>query len=67
MTEKTKIRIVVDEDAEIVGKLDAMAEVEGITRSDMMRRAIRRLVFSSPTVPTFGNVPGSHPATESAN
>lgn len=67
MTEKTKIRIVVDEDAEIVGKLDAMAEVEGITRSDMMRRAIRRLVFSSPAVPTFGNVPGSQPATESAN
>lgn len=57
MIEKTKIRIVVDEDAEIVKKLDAMADAEGIARSDVLRRAIRRLIFSLPNVPTFGNIP----------
>lgn len=55
MTDKQKIRIVVDEDAAIVARLDAMAEAEGIARSDMLRRAIRRLLFSLPQVPTFGN------------
>lgn len=57
MTDKQKIRIVVDEDAAIVARLDAMAEAEGIARSDILRRAIRRLVFSLPQVPTFGNNP----------
>ncbi len=53
MTDKPKIRIVVDEDAAIVAKLDAIAEAESISRSDVLRRAIRRLVFSVPTSPTF--------------
>lgn len=57
MTDKQKIRLVVDEDVAIVAKLDAIAADEGIARSDVLRRAIRRLVFSSPTVPTFGNNP----------
>lgn len=57
MTEKPKIRIVVDEDAAVVALLDAIAEAESISRADVLRRAIRRLVFSSPTVPTFGNCP----------
>lgn len=57
MTDKPKIRIVVDEDAEIVARLDAIAAAESISRSDVLRRAIRKLVFSSPTVPTFGNCP----------
>lgn len=52
-----KIRIVVDEDASIVARLDALAETEGLSRSDMLRRAIRRLLFSLPTVPDFGNNP----------
>jgi len=56
MTDKPKIRIVVDEDAPIVERLDAMAEAEGLSRSDMLRRAIRRLLFSS-AIPTFGNSP----------
>lgn len=61
MTEKPKIRIVVDEDAAIVAKLDIIAEAESISRSDVLRRAIRRLIFSS-TVPTFGNTPEEQPA-----
>jgi metal-responsive CopG/Arc/MetJ family transcriptional regulator len=61
MTDRSKIRIVVDEDAPIVERLDAMAEAEGLSRSDMLRRAIRRLIFS-PNVPTFGNIPESQTA-----
>lgn len=57
MTEKSKVRLVVDEDAAIVARLDAIAESEGIARSDVLRRAIRRLLFSLPNVPTFGNSP----------
>lgn len=56
MTEKPKIRLVVDEDAQIVQEIDAMAESEGLSRSDILRRAIRRLLFLS-TVPTSGNNP----------
>jgi predicted transcriptional regulator len=56
MTDKTKIRIVVDEDAAIVERLDAIAAAESISRADVLRRAIRRLVFSMPTVPTFENI-----------
>lgn len=52
MTEKTKVRIVVDEDESIVKRLDAIAEAEGIARSDVLRRAIRRLLFSMPNVLT---------------
>jgi metal-responsive CopG/Arc/MetJ family transcriptional regulator len=62
MSEKTKIRLVVDEDAAIVARLDAMAEAEGIARSDILRRAIRLLVFSAPKVPTFGAIPEAEPA-----
>lgn len=62
MTEKTKIRIVVDEDASIVAAIDAIAEAEGLARADILRRAIRRLLFSS-NIPTFGNNPVvEHPA-----
>ena len=57
MTEKTKIRIVVDEDTDIVAKIDAMAEAEGLSRSDMLRRAIRRLLFSLPVVPVGEIIP----------
>ena len=64
MTDKSKIRIVVDEDAPIVERLDALAEAEGLSRSDMLRRAIRRLIFT-PNVPTFGNNP--EPAAEPVN
>lgn len=53
MTDKPKVRIVVDEDAAIVERLDAIAAAESISRADVLRRAIRRLVFSMPNVPTF--------------
>jgi predicted transcriptional regulator len=46
MTEK--IRLVVDEDADIVERLDILARQEGLSRSDMLRRAIRRLIATSP-------------------
>lgn len=55
--DKQKIRIVVDEDAEIVARLDALAESEGLSRSDLLRRAIRRLVFSLPKISADGNIP----------
>jgi hypothetical protein len=57
MTDKPKVRIVVDEDAAIVARLDAIAEAESISRADVLRRAIRRLVFSAPAVPAFGSDP----------
>ncbi len=57
MIKDSKIRIVVDEERVIVEKLDAIARAEGITRSDVLRRAIRHLAFSSPIVPTSGSVP----------
>lgn len=49
-----RIRIVVDEDAGIVARLDELAEIEGLSRADILRRAIRRLLFSLPTVPEIG-------------
>lgn len=57
MSDKLKIRVVVDEDVTIIERLDAMAEAEGVARSDMLRRAIRQLVFSSSGVPSFGKSP----------
>ena len=61
MSDKTKIRIVVDEDAEIVARLDALAAPEGLSRADMLRRAIRRLLFSAPNVLTDENFPSKQP------
>lgn len=56
MTDKPKIRIVVDVDAGVVAQLDIIAEAESISRADVLRRAIRGLLSLS-TVPTFGNTP----------
>lgn len=50
MIGKNKVRLVVDEDENIVKQIDAIAEAEGIARSDVLRRAIRRLLFSLPSV-----------------
>lgn len=57
MSEKSRIRIVVDEDPAIIARLDAIAERESLSRSDVVRRAIRRLVFSLPTGSTDGIIP----------
>lgn len=62
MTDKQKIRIVVDEDADIVARLDALAAPEGLSRADMLRRAIRRLLFSSPNILTDEKNPREQPA-----
>lgn len=60
MSDKAKIRLVVDEDAAIVARLDAIAEAEGIARSDVLRRAIRRLLFSMPTIPASENISATY-------
>lgn len=60
-----KIRITVDEDPAIVARMDALAGEEGLSRNDIMRRAIRRLLFSLPTSSIDGSDPRreqSHPA-----
>lgn len=57
MTDKIKIRIVVDENADIVAQLDTIAGAESISRADVLRRAIRRLLLSAPPVPETGNDP----------
>lgn len=51
MANKTRIRVVVDEDPTIIQQLDTIAEREGITRSDVLRRAIRGMLFSLPKFP----------------
>jgi len=63
MISEGKVRLVVDEDQAIVERLDAIAKAEGLARSDVLRRAIRRLVFSMPDILTSDKV--SH-AAESA-
>lgn len=56
MTEKD-MKVTFDEDRRVIALLDAMAEAEGTARSALIRRAVRQLVFSSPTIPTFGKSP----------
>lgn len=56
MIGKNKVRLVVDEDESIVKRIDAIAEAEGVARADILRRAIRRLLFSLPSVITSDNL-----------
>lgn len=62
-----KIRIVVDEDPDIVARIDAIAKFESISRSDVLRRAIRQLLFSLPSVPTVEKFPIGQPADTPAS
>lgn len=55
-----KVRITVDEDPAIVARIDALADAEGLSRNDIMRRAIRRLLFSL----TSGSIDGSNLSKE---
>lgn len=57
MADKEKVKLSFDEEAAIVARLDAIADAEGTSRAALIRRAIRNLAFSSPVVPTFGNIP----------
>jgi metal-responsive CopG/Arc/MetJ family transcriptional regulator len=57
-----KIRITVDEDPKIVEALDALAEAEGLSRNDIMRRALRRLLFSLSIGSDSGSEPTKQPA-----
>ena len=56
MEDPRKITFSIVEDSDIVATLDRMAEEEGTSRGAIVRRAIRRLLFSSPIVPTFANI-----------
>lgn len=66
MSEKSQIKITFDEEASIIARLDAVAELEGTSRAALIRRAIRRLVFSLPTVPTFENIPEVEVSSDAA-
>ena len=57
-----KIRITVDEDPKIVEQIDALASAEGLSRNDIMRRALRRLLFSLPKSSMDGNSSSLEPA-----
>lgn len=63
MTDKPQVKVSFDEDAEIMQRIDAIAESEGTSRSAIIRRALRRLLFSMPSVPTCGSVPQMQPTT----
>lgn len=52
-----KIRITVDEDPNIVRRVDAIATAEGLSRNDIMRRALRRLLSSLPESSDNGSEP----------
>lgn len=65
MIAKGKVRLVVDEDEKIVAQLDDMAEAEGLARADILRRAIRRLLFSMPDVLTIDKL-SREPVDEAA-
>ena len=54
MTDKTKIQVTVTEDAELIARIDDIAEREGLKRADILRRAIRTWLFSLPN--THDNV-----------
>lgn len=66
MISKGKIRIVVDEDEAIVARLDEIAAAEGLARSDVLRRAIRRLVIAVPDVLTSDKISRKTANTEVA-
>lgn len=62
-----KIRITVDEDPAIVAQMDALAVEEGLSRNDIMRRAIRRLLFSLSNSSTDGSTPTTDRPTVAAS
>jgi hypothetical protein len=56
MTEQKKIQVTVLEDTSIIDRIDAMAQAEGLQRADILRRAIRLLVFGVSVRSTGGSV-----------
>jgi len=67
MISKGKVRLVVDEDQTIVARLDEIAEAEGLARADILRRAIRRLLFSMPGVLTTDKLSRAAESAEAVN
>lgn len=57
MTEKVQTKVSFDEDIDIMRRVDEIAESEGTSRAAIIRRAIRRMLLSLPTVPTSGYIP----------
>lgn len=57
MADKPKIMCSFREDEAIVEYLKAKADQEGTTFNALVRRAIRKQYFSSPTVPTSETCP----------
>jgi len=49
MSEKKTIQITVIEDLELVSQIDSIAAREGLSRADVLRRAIRSWLFSLPS------------------
>jgi hypothetical protein len=52
-----KDRITFDDDSVVLDKLDAWARREGITRADIMRRAVRFLLAAGPDPLSLTGVP----------
>jgi metal-responsive CopG/Arc/MetJ family transcriptional regulator len=50
MPAKGKVRITVDEELEIVEKLDELARAEGLSRNDIVRRAIRLFLMPKSSI-----------------
>lgn len=67
MEDSRKITFSVVDDIEIVELLDRMADEEATSRGAIVRRAIRRLLFSLPTVPTFTDNPEAVGSTVAPN
>jgi len=52
MSEKIRTKVSFDEDVDVMDRIDAIAELEGTSRTAIIRRALRRLLLSLPTIPT---------------
>lgn len=57
MDDTRKVTFSIQEDADVLDRLDRLAEKEGTSRSAIIRRAIRQLLFSLSIVPENGNSP----------
>jgi hypothetical protein len=63
---KERNLITFEEDPAIIERLDAMAQAEGTKRSALIRRALRILLFSTPSFPTFEKSPKVEEPAEAA-
>ena len=59
MSDDQRIRIILVEDLDVIDKLDKMAKREGTTRTALIRRALRQMLFLLPSNSTYGIEPQS--------